>query len=365
MVILLFSAPSFAAAQENAQGARWMNEGAMELKQGHPAEAEADFQRAATEMPNSPDAALGIGLAQLRAGKFDAAEAQLARASQLQPSLLSAHMFRGIALFQINSLVTAEAELEAELKLQPNSSEALTWLGIIRLQAGKPKDAAIPLDKAGELSPNDQSILYYQIRAHTLAAQQSFRALFAMDGDSAYVHRAQAEIYSESQQPDKAIQEYKAALQKAPHDAELYEALGNEEQRVEHVEEARKAYEAELTINPNSAVALYNIGKIEVETGDAAKGVDLLQRAVAGHAVAAPAYFYLGFGLAKLGKNDAAVGWLEKAMQTSPSDSLRQRDEFELARVYERLGRKEDASRALAELRRLKAQPQATSQPHD
>jgi tetratricopeptide (TPR) repeat protein len=185
-----------------------------------------------------------------------------------------------------------------------------------------------------------------------------------LDGDSAYVHRAQAEIFSEAQQPDKAIVEYQAAIKTSPTNAELYEALGNEEQRVSHPTEAAAAYQAELSINPNSAVALYNLGKIQVEIGDTAQGVALLQRAVAAHAVAAPTYFYLGFGLAKLDKSEEAAGWLEKALSSSPSDLIRQRAEYELVRVYQKLGRKEDSQRALDELKRLKAQPVQTSEPH-
>ena len=219
-------------AGQAPQISAWMNAGAAALKQGNTKEAEEDFRKALVEMPGSADATLGVGLAQLRAGKFEEAQTSLAKASELQPSLLSAHMFRGIALFQMNSLDAAAKELNEEIELQPKSSEALTWLGIIELQAGKPKEATVPLDRAGVLSPKDQGILYYQVRAHTLAAQQAFRSLFEMDEDSAYVHRAQAEIFSESQQPDKAIAEYQAAIKKSPTNAELYEALGNEEQRI-------------------------------------------------------------------------------------------------------------------------------------
>jgi tetratricopeptide (TPR) repeat protein len=283
------------------------------------------------------------------------AERDLAKASEMNPAMLSAHMFRGIALFQMNSVEAAIAEMQEEIRLQPKNVEALTWLGIMQLQAGKPKLAAVPLDEAGQLRPGDQNILYYEVRAHTLAAQESFRELFKMDPDSAYVHRAQAEIDSESQQPDKAIVEYQAAIKKSPSNAELYEALGNEEQKVSHVAEARSAYEAELALTPGSAIALFNLGKIEVETGDAAQGVALLRRALEAHASEAPTCFYLGLGLSKMGKSEEAVGWLERVLASEPSEFLRERDEYELVRVYQRLNRKGDSARALEELKKLKA----------
>lgn len=340
----------------NAQQTRhWMDEGALALRNGNPALAEQDFRRALEAEPDSADAYLGIGLAQLREGKLEESQAALAKAIALNPSLPSAHLFRGIALFQGNSLEAAANEVHEELKLRPQSAEALTWLGIIELQAAEPKQAAAALDQAGTLKPADPSLLYYQVRAHTLAAQQAFRALFALDGDSAYVHRAQAEIYSESQQPDKAIAEYRLALKKSPSDPELYEALGDEEQRVGHTAEAASAYQSELALVPHNAIALFNLGKIDVETGDASQGVLLLRQAVDAHASPAPTCFYLGFGLAKLGRDKEAAEWLERALASSPSDLVRQRDDYELVRVYQRLGRKADSQRALEELKRLKA----------
>jgi tetratricopeptide (TPR) repeat protein len=265
-------------------------------------------------------------------------------------------MFRGIAAFQANSLESAVSDLKEEIRIQPKNAEAYTWLGIVSLQMGKPEQAATAFDEAGNLRPNDQNLLYYQVRAHTLAAQKSFRELFKDDPDSAYVHRAQAEIYVEAHQPDKAVEEYQAALKRSPSDPELYEALGDALQQVSRTTEASSAYESALHINPHSAVALFNLGKIQVQTGDPEAGIDYLRRAVEAHAMAAPTDFYLGFGLAKLGKNEEAAQWLERALENSPSDFIRQSDEYELVRVYQKLNRKADSEHALEELKRLKAQ---------
>jgi superkiller protein 3 len=341
-----------------------MDAGAVALRAGKLKEAEEDFRRELESDPQSADAYLGVGLAQLREGKPDAAEASLAKASELRPAILSAHMFRGIALFQMNSMDEAVVQLNEELKLQPASAEALTWLGIAELAEGKPELAAAPLDRANALRPGDQNVLFYQVRAHTLAAQEAFRELFKIDPDSAFVHRAQAEIFADSEQPDKAIAEYEAALKRTPSDPELYEALGDEEQKVSHTAEAAKAYQSELSINPTSAIALFNLGKIQVETGDPEQGIALLQRAVEAHASPAPTDFYLGLGFSKLGKNDDAVKWLERVLENSPSDLIRQRDYYELVRVYQKLNRKADSERALEQLKKLKVQTAPNGEQH-
>jgi hypothetical protein len=57
-----------------------------------------------------------------------------------------------------------------------------------------------------------------------------------------------------------------------------------------------------------------------------------------------------------LNQNEEAVNWLEKAMQSHPSQFIQESGEYELVRTYQKLGRKEDAQRAAWELKRLKAQ---------
>jgi tetratricopeptide (TPR) repeat protein len=345
-----------AGLRGQGQPSRWLEAGGLALRQGHPQEAEADFRQELASAPDSADAYLGLGLAQLREGNADQAKASLGKSIDLNPSLPGAHLFRGIVEVQLNTIETALADFETEVSLQPKNAEALTWLGIANLQAGKPQQAATAFDRAGALRPQDQSLLYYQVRAHTMAAQQSFRQLFKDDADSAFVHRAQAEIYVEAQQPDKAIEEYHAALKRSPNDPELYEALGDALQTINRTAEATVAYESELKINPRSAIALFNLGKIQVQTGDPAQGVEYLRRAVEAHASPAPTDFYLGFGLAKLGKNEEAAHWLEQVLENSPSDFILQSDCYELGRIYQKLGRSADAHKMLDELKKLKSQ---------
>jgi tetratricopeptide (TPR) repeat protein len=356
VVLAVAAAPLLLHAQVG-QPSRWLEAGGLALRQGHPQEAEADFRHELEASPDSADAYLGLGLAQLREGNADEARASLSKSIGANPALPGAHLFRGIAEFQANALDAALSDFEVEVQLQPKNAEAYTWLGIANLQAGKPPEAATAFDHAGTLRPDDQSLLYYQVRAHTLAAQQSFRQLFKDDPDSAFVHRAQAEIYAEAQQPDKAVAEYQAALKRSPNDAELYEALGDALQKISHTTEASSAYESELKINPHSAIALFNLGKIQVQTGDPAQGVDYLRRAVEAHASPAPTDFYLGFGLVKLGRDEEAAHWLEKVLDHEPSDFIRQSDYYELGRVYQKLGRAADSRKMLDKLKKMKEQP--------
>ncbi len=213
------------------------------------------------------------------------------------------------------------------------------------------------------LAPKDLNILYYRGRAHALTAQKAYQELSRLDPDSWLVHRALGESYSESAQPEKAIAEFQIAIQKQPNDADLYESLGSEEQKISHFDEATKAFQQQLKLNPHSPVALYNLGRIQVEHGHPAEGVALLQQAIANHTTPAPAEFYLGLGLTDLQRYDEAASWLEKVLDHQPSSFIRQSDYYQLARVYQKLGRKQDSDRALAELKRLKSESSPGNQP--
>jgi cytochrome c-type biogenesis protein CcmH/NrfG len=246
------------------------------------------------------------------------------------------------------------ASLQEELAQQPENVEVLTWLGIVELGAGHPEQATGPLDRAAALSPKDPNVLDYRGRAHSLVAQDSYRALTALDPDSWRVHRALGEVASESKQHEEAAAEYRKAIEKQSNNPDLYEALGEEYQRLSRFADASSAYESALKLNPQSPIALYNLGKIQVQNGDPSRGVSLLREAVAAHALAAPAYYYLGLGLAQTGQPEEAAAWLEKCLTEEPSPFLRQGAYFQLARIYKTLNRSDDALRAANELKKIK-----------
>ena len=330
-----------------------MTAGSGAMQQGHAPEAVADFQQATEAAPDFPSAFLGLGLAELRMGQVSEAEKALKRALALDPHTPGAHLFLGIAQYQGGDAAAAAANLKEELAAQPENLEALTWLGIVELGAGHPEAAAPPLDRAVALRPGNAQLLYYQGRAHSAIAEQAYQALYKLDPDSALVHRALGESLSSSGQPEKAIAEY---------EADLYESLAEENQKLSRFDAALAAYRQELKLNPHSAIALYNVGKIDVERGKAQEGVPLLDEAAKLHASPAPTQFYLGLGLAALGRNAEAAQALEASLAAQPSPFIAQSAWYQLGRAYQKLDKKAEAEHAFAQVQRLKEEAQAS--PH-
>jgi tetratricopeptide (TPR) repeat protein len=346
--------PQSAPATSDSQAASLMQSGAAAMHQGNAAEAEKLFRQATGVAPESPDAFMGLGMSELREGKTGEAASALSKAIELNPDAPGAHMFLGIAQYQMNKLNAATTSLKQELVKQPDNVEALTWLGIVELGAGHPSEAVAPRDRAALLSPRDPNVLDYRGRAHSLVAQESYRALTTLDPDSWRVHRALGEVYSESREWENAISEYQKAIAKQPDNSDLYEALGDNYQRLSRFDEATHAYETELKLSPRNSIALYNLGKIQVQRGDAQRGVALLRQAAGESEPSAPISFYLGRGLVDTGHLEDGVKWLEKSLAEEPSDFMKESAYFQLARVYRMLNRSEDAKRAADELQKLK-----------
>lgn len=363
VVLFLLTVPNLLFAQTNGdtQARHLVQLGGAAMRQDRVAEAERYFTQATVAAPRFADAFMDLGLVQLRQGEVDAAEKSLARAIALNPKLEGAHMFHGIAKYQMHDVDAASADLREEIRLRPKNVEALTWLGIIELGAGDADKAAPPLDQAAVLAPKDPNILYLRGRAHTLIAQEAYQGLYRLDPDSWRVHKALGETYSASGQPEKAVAEFQKAVEKQPENADLYEYLGDEYQKLGRFDDAMSAYQKEIKLDPHNPIGLYNIGKIDVERGDPEAGIVSLRQAISAHAKPAPSYFYLGLGLAKVGKNEEAAEWLERALRNEPSDFIKQSGYYELARVYQKLNRRQDSQHALDELKRLKERQAAAT----
>jgi tetratricopeptide (TPR) repeat protein len=345
------------AAQTSAQPSdlqQLLDRGAAALHQGQAAEAETWFRKAIAAAPDRPDGYMGLGMAELRGGEASNATEDLSLAVKKSPQAPAAHLFLGIAFYQLNRFDEAATALAEELKLQPDSTEVLTWLGMAQLAAGRPELATAPLDHAAQLAPRDANILAYQGRAHTQVAQQCYRQLYEIDPGSWQLHLAMAELFSSAQQHEQAVAEYKAALVEQNKNADLYESLGFEYQNMGRHEDAARAYEQALRLNPHSAAALFNLGKIRIEKEDPDAGVPLMEQAIQLHSAPAPSYYYLGYGLAAQGKYAEAAHSLEKSLAAQPTDLIRQNDWYALVRIYQKLGRNEEAQHALGEFKKLK-----------
>lgn len=350
---LAFSALPLAAQNANqTQIQELFREGAAAMRAGQVAAAVAAFRKATEIDPASASAHLDLGLAELKLGKLTEAAASIREALVLDPKAPGAHLFLGIAEYQSNHIDQAILNLQQEIAENPGNAQALLWLGIVELQSGQPEKATAPLDRAAEIDPKDLNILDYRGQAHMAVAKHSYAEMYHLDPGSWRVHRLNAQIAAEAEQHKQAINEYLAAIQIAPNEADLYEALGEEYRQTGQTDLAEKAFSRQLQITPGNPIAMYNLGSVQVDRGEEKSAVPLLQRVVKIYGMPTVADYYLGRGLVAEGDYRQAEAELQRA--TTAQGEVQQRAWYELGQLYRKMGRPADAHSALVRFQQLR-----------
>ena len=349
---LLLAATGMPAQSAPPQGVEsLLRQGAAAMQAGRADEAEASYRKATEEAPTFAPGWLDLGLAQLRGGKLTAAIDSMRHALQLDPGAPGAHLFLGIAEYQTNHIPEAVADLERAAQEDASNPQAFLWLGIVELDTDHPEKATGPLDRAAELAPNDLAILDYRVQAHMAVARQSYTQIYHLDAGSWRLHRLNAQIDAQAQQHTQAIEEYQEAIKIAPKQADLYEGLGWEYRQTGQIDLAEKAFAQQLQLTPGNPIAMYNLASAQVDGGQAAAAVPLLEQVVKLYGMPTVADYYLGRAYAAAGKNDQAVAELQKA--TTLSGETERRAWYGLGQVYRQMGKTAEARAAVGKFQQL------------
>jgi len=116
------------------------------------------------------------------------------------------------------------------------------------------------------------------------------------------------------------------------------------------VEEAQRAYERAIRLDPDHADAHINLGRLLHEQRAPALAEKHYRRALEIDSANALAAFDLGVALEDLGRLAEAIGAYERALELDPSNADAH---YNLAGIFERRGEKADAVRHLKEYRAL------------
>jgi tetratricopeptide (TPR) repeat protein len=351
----MLSAQSATAPPQFEQAAEAMRAGNLDA-------AAAGFATVIRQAPNSAEAHFNLGLVNEERGHYEEAIASFQKALALKPHLHGANLFLGITEFRLNHLEKAHAAVAKETVSYPKDASAWMWLGVVCLARDTPEDAAEALDKAAKLNPTDQDILYHRGRAHLLVSKNSYAEMFKVDPHSWRVHRVLAQANAEADRHIEAITEYEAAIKLASTQPGLHEELGSEYRNTNKIAEARQAFQRELEIDPQNALARYKLGAIAVEQGDAAKGKELIEAAQREKPGLVHMDYNLGRAEMLLGNDAAAADHFERTVKTDTTAEVVQQAWYQLGIIYRREHRMDDARSAIAMFQRLKDEAAEKSQ---
>ncbi len=207
--------------------------------------------------------------------------------------------------------------------------------------------------------PADADVLYVSANYHMKAWNDAIYRMYQKAPSSYRVDELSAEVFETQGKYAEAIAEYRKGIAKNPKALNLHYRLGRALLQQSHdpaaLGQARKEFEAELSVNPSDAVAEYQIAQILAAQQRKPEAAAHLERAVE----LRPDFPEALIAVAKL-RSDAkrygdAIALLERAVTLQPRNETAH---YNLMIIYRNAGRTADAQREKAQLDKLQKPPE-------
>lgn len=362
------------------------------------------YERARALAPNEFRWIYYLGTVQATLGQHNKASETFRLALQRHPEYLPAKIKLADALFALKKLAEAETLYAEATKNNPAS--ALAWYGLGRVKAAQQDTnaavnaferavtlspqfgaahyaLAMALRDAGRIGkakehlalyqqnrlvrPRSDDVLLEEVAALNYAQFHLNRGLaFEAEGDlknsiiehekvlainpahiQAHVNLIQ--LYSRTNQAEKAEQHYRQALALNPNYADAHYNFGVLLASQGKLPEATQAFTRALAINPTFAEAHHNLGLLLLQAAKLDEAMPHFQAAIASKPVYRQARFELGRILVNKGQLAEAIQHFEQTL--TPEDHETPRYLYALAATYVRAGQRE---KGLEYIRRAK-----------
>jgi tetratricopeptide (TPR) repeat protein len=331
MIVLLISATSLLWQTVSPEAAQHARAGLEAQKQGHQAEAIAEFKMVTELAPTLAAAYVNLGAAYMQDHQYGPAIPTLKKSLELNPALVGAQQMLGYALLAQGYAAESIPYLE-----KANAEEAL---GIAQVKAGRLFEAIATLTAALARHPGDPELLYYLGRASGLLSKTTFETLEADFPTSARAHQALGENYSVVKQIPEAEKEYLEALRTRPDAPGIHLSLGLLYEGANDWAKAEAHYRAEATLQPGDAESSYRLGNALLQQGKLTEAKEALTNANRLRPDMPETLYALG--KADSLTNDpsgAEKAWLQ-VIALAPKSDLAAQAHFSLTSLYRKLGK--------------------------
>jgi tetratricopeptide (TPR) repeat protein len=291
------------------------------------AAAAKSFQDALDACPGQHAVLLDLSEANLRRKEWPMAIRAAQQFVELEPGSMPGRLALANAYFSAERLPEALEQAKLVLQTEPSQPAALKLKGNIEYLSGQ-LDSAL-----------DTFILLLERHPQ--------------DDDAAYML---GRIYYQEGRVDHAIGQFQRALKTNPQSYKAYDNLGLCYQALGDTELATRYFLTAIKLvekgHPDYDWAYANLSSLLFDKGDFEKAFAAASKAADRNPYSARNFYFGGKALAKLGKNDLCVNWLERSVALDPNypEPL-----YLLARVYSQLGQDEKAKAALEKFQALKA----------
>lgn len=209
--------------------------------------------------PDSPQAALRLGVLDMQIGWQMPGEALLNRAARALPNSAEPHLALALAANQSGAYKDAERELLAADRLRPGDWHIVSLLADSRAAQGHDAEALQSVADALRLAPQEAALYAQQAR----------------------IRLDQARTQAAGKEPDIApvVQSARQCLALDPDDGEAHDTLGRAYRDAGLGADARREWEQAYALAPGDSTLGYNLGRLRIEQGDRTAGLQLLAEA--------------------------------------------------------------------------------------
>lgn len=223
---------------------------------------------------------------------------------------------------------------------------------------GEPRRALQTLEALPLNSPDLSGVLYWKARCYKDLAVATFARLLQTAPDSYRAHELLGNVDAARDRDAEAIQEYQKALAENPSLPNLHYEIGHMLWKVFKVSEARKEFDAELTLNPRHVGALLDMGATYLYDHHPETALRYLNRAESLDPANNNVHEFAGMAYLQLGKYTQAESELRRAAGSDRDGRVH----YQLARVYQALGEKKEAAKEFAIASQLKLESSRKNQ---
>ncbi len=256
----------------------------------------------------------------------------LREALRLKPGLPKLDVLLAMSLSELGQYDEALPALTAAFSRADDPVlRRMAGLHLQRIYTGlaRDRDAVEVALQLSRLYPDDPEVLYHSGRLFANFAYLQTIKLATVAPDSVWLHQAAGEANESQGLYDAALREYRQVLTIAPRRPGIHFRIGRvllehskREGAASEELEARRAFEAELALDPTNANAAYELAEMHRGAGELEPARKLFEQAVAHHPAFEDARIGLARTLIALDKPADALPHLKAALERNPDSSV-------------------------------------------
>ena len=297
-----------------------------------------------------------LGVIDARASRYGEAADEFAEAARWNPKIERLDHNWGLAAFRAQHYDQGIAPLERELRRTPGDAAVRQMLGLSYYMTDQFTKGAETFRPILEKLPDNPGLLYAAgvslLRSGDSATGGKILSQMLEHGSNTpEMHLMIGQAYYEQSRFLDALAEFGQALEINPRVPEAHYSTGMIYIKQGKLDEAAQEFNAELALDAKSASAKYQLAYIRLQQHQTEEAVRLLNDVLAQKPSYGDAHYQLGKALLDQGDASGAIQHLEAATRLQPAQSY---GYYQLSLAYRRVGRVEEAEKALRTYQELK-----------